>query len=151
MVFGSAGAVGGFGAAGVSHDSPRAHTCTFEGLGASNTTKIPREDTQRDTKKSETGGGRRKKSRNFGPSTLRGHDTHQIQKWIGQKWIGPNWSNQDGQNGIGQSGSFPQDRHVFKLERMVEEGGRACRKKSSGTESGSNGKVQRTRKKEQDV
>ena len=47
----------------------------------------------------------------FGASTLRGpiflgldptfwgHDTHQIQKWIGQKWIGPNW--------IGQSRSLP--------------------------------------------
>ena len=61
-----------------------------------------------------------------------GHDTHQIQKWIGQNWIGQiglakmglakmglakmglpkmgfgqNWSNQDGQNGIGQSRSLP--------------------------------------------
>ena len=55
------------------------------------------------------------------------HDTHQIQKqigqnwigqnwpgqnhdgqkWIGQNWIGQNWSNQDGQNGIGQSRSLP--------------------------------------------
>ena len=31
-------------AAGVSHDSPRARTCTFEGPNASNTTKIQRED-----------------------------------------------------------------------------------------------------------
>ena len=38
---------GGFGAAGVSHHSQRAQTFTFEGPGASNTTKIPREDPQR--------------------------------------------------------------------------------------------------------
>ena len=36
-----------------------------------NTTKKPREDTQRD-KESETGGWRRKNGRNFGPPTLRG-------------------------------------------------------------------------------
>ena len=39
-------------------------TRTFEGSGASNTTKIPREDTQRD-KKSENGAGEEKKARNF--------------------------------------------------------------------------------------
>ena len=49
-------------AAGVSHDSPRAQTCTFEGPGASNTTKIPREDPQRE-RKSENGGGRGNKKR----------------------------------------------------------------------------------------
>ena len=48
----------------------------------------------------------------LGP-TLWGHDTHQIQKWIGQKWIGAIWigqiwSNQDGPNGIGQSQSLPR-------------------------------------------
>ena len=41
----------------------------------------------------------------FGPHPL-GHDTHQIQKWIGQNWIDQNWSNQDGQNGIGESRSL---------------------------------------------
>ena len=35
------------GAAGVSHDSLRVQTCTFEGPGLQNTTKIQREDTQR--------------------------------------------------------------------------------------------------------
>ena len=35
---------GGPEAAGVSHDNPRAQTCTFEGRGASNTTKFQRED-----------------------------------------------------------------------------------------------------------
>ena len=44
---------GGPEAAGVSHDSPRAQTCTFLGSGASNTTKIQREDTQRDTKRAK--------------------------------------------------------------------------------------------------
>ena len=33
-------------AASVSHDSPRAQTCTFEGLGLKNTTNIPRADPQ---------------------------------------------------------------------------------------------------------
>ena len=48
-------------AAGVSHDSPRTPNAHISGLGASNTTKIPREDTQRE-KKSENGGGRGEKS-----------------------------------------------------------------------------------------
>ena len=43
----------GFGAAGASHDSPRALTCTFEGPDAVNTTKIPREDPQREKKTRE--------------------------------------------------------------------------------------------------
>ena len=44
-------------------------TCTFEGPGASNTTKIPEFPRE---KKIENGGGRRKKKvRNFGPPTLR--------------------------------------------------------------------------------
>ena len=44
-------------------------TRTFEGSGASNTTKIPREDTQRERdKKSENGAGEDKKARNFGRS-----------------------------------------------------------------------------------
>ena len=38
------------GAAGVSHDNPKAQTCTFEGPGASNTTKIPRKDQKRGKK-----------------------------------------------------------------------------------------------------
>ena len=39
-------------------------TCTFEDPGASNTTKIPREDPQRE-KKSENGGGRGNKKRDI--------------------------------------------------------------------------------------
>ena len=44
-------------------------TCTFEGSGASNTTKIPREDTQRETQRAKIGAGegKKKKARNFGP------------------------------------------------------------------------------------
>ena len=52
-----------------SHDSPR-KTCTFQGRGVSNLTKIPRKDPQRE-KKSENGSGREKKAENFGPPTLR--------------------------------------------------------------------------------
>ena len=49
-------------AAGVSHDSPRAQTCTFEGPGLSNTTKSQREDTQKEReKKNENGAGEGKK------------------------------------------------------------------------------------------
>ena len=40
-------------AAGVSHNSPRTPDAHISGLGASNTTKIPREDTQRDTKRAK--------------------------------------------------------------------------------------------------
>ena len=62
----------GFRAAGVSHDSRELQTRTFEGPGASkNTTKIPREDRQRE-KKSENGSGRVENTRNFGPPTLQG-------------------------------------------------------------------------------
>ena len=47
--------------AGFSHDSQRAQTCTFEGPGASNTTKIPREDPQRKREQTNMGSGRGKK------------------------------------------------------------------------------------------
>ena len=50
-------------AAAVSHDSPRVQTCTFEGPGASNTTKIPREDPQRERKRTKMGAGEGKKKR----------------------------------------------------------------------------------------
>ena len=63
---------GGPKAAGVSHDSARAHTCTFERPGASNTTKIPRED-PREGRKSEISDGRWKRKREIsGPPTLQG-------------------------------------------------------------------------------
>ena len=85
-------------------------TCTIEGSGASNTTHTPREDSRREKKRDEKTSRERKKSENgagdgkksvkfwapppFGPdffwAPLSGahHDTHQIQKWIGQNWIG---------------------------------------------------------------
>ena len=54
-------------AAGVSHDSPRAQTCTFEGF--TKTTKIQREDPQRERQKgAKMGAGAEKKKRNFGRS-----------------------------------------------------------------------------------
>ena len=55
-----------FGAAGASSDSPRAQTCTLQGPGASNTTKIPRKDTQEREEKKENCGRRGKKSEIFG-------------------------------------------------------------------------------------
>ena len=45
-----------------------AQTRTLKGPGASNTTKIPREDTQRGKKKNEFCGGKGNKERNFGRS-----------------------------------------------------------------------------------
>ena len=42
-------------------------TCTFERPGASNTTKIPREDPQREEENEFSGGRGKKKARNFGP------------------------------------------------------------------------------------
>ena len=52
-------------------NSKRAH---FRGPGASNTTKIPREDTQRERKRERANRGleMEKKARNFGTPTLRG-------------------------------------------------------------------------------
>ena len=47
-------------------------TRTLKGSGASNTTKIPREDTQIDTKRAKWWESEKKKARNFGASTLRG-------------------------------------------------------------------------------
>ena len=46
-------------------------TCTFQGPGASNTTKIPRKDPKR-VKEERKLWRRREKARNFGPSTFRG-------------------------------------------------------------------------------
>ena len=57
----------------VSHDSLRAQTCTFEGPGASNTTKIPRQDHQRKREKERKWEREREKKReHMGPPTLRG-------------------------------------------------------------------------------
>ena len=53
------------GAAGVSHDSPRAQTCTFEGLGLQNTTKIPRENTREGRKERNFAAGEGKKRVKF--------------------------------------------------------------------------------------
>ena len=46
---------------------------TFKGPDASNTTKIQREDTQRDTKRAKRWREKEEEARNFGPPTLRGH------------------------------------------------------------------------------
>ena len=68
-----------FGPTGLHTTARELQTCTFEGSGASNTTKIPREDTQRDTKRAKMGSGKGRKSAKFwapppfGPPTLRGH------------------------------------------------------------------------------
>ena len=80
-------------AAGVSHDSPRTPNVHISGSRCfkhhqNSTRRHPERD-----RKNENGSGRGKKARNFGPLTLRGptlwgHDSHQIQKWIGQNWIG---------------------------------------------------------------
>ena len=54
------------GAAGVSHDSPRAQTCTFEGPRVfKNTTKIQREDPQRGKKRTNFAAGQGKNSAKF--------------------------------------------------------------------------------------
>ena len=45
-------------------------TRTFEGSGASNTTKIPREDTQRETKRARMGAGEEKKREILGPPQI---------------------------------------------------------------------------------
>ena len=55
--------VGGSEAAGVSRNSQRAQTCTSEGSGLQNTTKIPRKGHPEREKKNENESGRGKKSR----------------------------------------------------------------------------------------
>ena len=77
---------GGPEAAGVSHDSPRAQTCTFEGPGLQshhqNSTKRP----PREEEKNENSSGRRRKKKKreilgpppFGPPTLRGPTFFQV-------------------------------------------------------------------------
>ena len=55
-----------FGAAGVSHDSPRTPNVPLEGPGASNTTKIPRED-PRERERAKMGAGEGKKREILGP------------------------------------------------------------------------------------
>ena len=62
---------GGFGA-GFHTTAREFQTCTFEGPGASNTTKIPRKDPQEREERVNICGGEGKKARNFGPPTLRG-------------------------------------------------------------------------------
>ena len=96
-------------AAGVSHDSPRAQTCTFEGPGASETPPKFHEKTPRQRQKNRKWGREvEKKSEILGPPpfgetafgapaflhpTLRGPTTtHTTQKRIGQNGIGQSWS-----------------------------------------------------------
>ena len=95
--------------------APRAQTCTFEGDGASNITKFPREDPQREGKKRAkfwavpAEGDRRRGS---GAGGLGGGETHRhtvtphtdthadtlakgSAKWIGRKWMAI-WAGQNG-------------------------------------------------------
>ena len=55
---------------GFTRQPERAQTCTFEGPGASNTTKIPREDPQRGRKRTKMGAGEGKTSAKFWAPTL---------------------------------------------------------------------------------
>ena len=95
--------------AGASHDSWRAQTCSFQGPGASNTTKIPRKDPQE--RKKENCGGREKKREILFPHpsslhpsgpTVRGptlqdelfgapflHEPETANKRFGSKVVGP--------------------------------------------------------------
>ena len=62
---------GGFGAAGLHTTARELQTCTFQGPGASNTTKIPRKDPQEREERKNIVAGDGKTARNFGPPTLR--------------------------------------------------------------------------------
>ena len=79
----------------VSHDSPRAEMCTFEGPGASNTHQNPRENSQRRQQKERNGGGERKKRAKFWAVQRRGkskpttHKQPQPQQRQTQKKWGP--------------------------------------------------------------
>ena len=115
-------------------NSKRAH---FRAPGASNTTKIPRKDPQRERRKSENGAreGEKKSAKFWAPTlrapTLRGPIlraptmTHQI-----PKWIGPNWPNQDGQNGTGQNRSSSTMPHgagaLCPMRVLIRQMGGSC-------------------------
>ena len=98
---------------------PRLHTTarelktrTLKGPGASNTTKIPRQDPHRERKRTKMGTGEGKKARNFGPPPFRAPPPwthpHYLAKFglakfvrsnnIGQMWSRPNsvsvWPNE---------------------------------------------------------
>ena len=103
-------------AAGGSHTTARElQTCTFEGPGASNTTKIPRKKPKEREKRIKTVAGEGKKSAKFWAATLRGPTLRGPQlrgphffwvrgptmtpkmlaqiglakNWIGQNWLWP--------------------------------------------------------------
>ena len=58
---------------GLAHDNQRTPNAHIRGSWRfKNTTKIPREDTQRDTERAKRWREREEKARNFGPPTLRG-------------------------------------------------------------------------------
>ena len=56
---------------GFTRQTQELQTCTFHGPGASNTTKIPREDPREGRKERILWREREQKARNFGPPTLR--------------------------------------------------------------------------------
>ena len=106
-----------------------------------NTTKIPREDTQRDTKRATIVAGERGKSAPSGQL----HDTHQIQKWIGQNWLGQSrpqppfaveeWSRAS-TSGRCQCSQGSRVRHVSSRSRGWDHQGRprSCVEARQGTE-----------------
>ena len=64
-------------------------TCTFERPGASNTTKIPREDPQRGKKRTNFVAGEGKKARNFGLPKIRAPTLRASP--FGPPPFGPHW------------------------------------------------------------
>ena len=88
---------GRFGAAGVPHDSPRTPTAHIRGSRRfkhhQNSTRKPREEWMR-----IVAGEEKKKTRNFGPSTLQGptpHDIHQIGQTDWPKLAKSGWPKTD--------------------------------------------------------
>ena len=121
--------------------APELQTCTFEGPGASNTTKIPRKDPKRQEEERKLWREREKKARNFGPHPsgphffwVRPHPSgpHHDTKNVGQKiglakiglakiGSGQNWpgQNHDGQKWIGQNWSNQDGQNGIGQSRLL--------------------------------
>ena len=66
----------------------------------------------------------RSRPRSRGPPSWLHHDTHQIQKWIGQNWIGPKWIGQNtmakiglAKNGLAKNGQIRMAKHGLSRSR----------------------------------
>ena len=137
---------------GLAHDSPRTPNVHISGhLALQNTTKIPREDPQRDTKRAKRWREREEKARNFGPSHPSGpHQfgahpsgpTHRGPTWFGPIgvppfgapfWVEPRWAKNTktpklakvGEAQLGHSETLNCPKSVKKLAKVGQKVGQS--------------------------